>query len=115
MRIKSGFVLDKRSGKVVGFTSQGDFNEELIGLSRLASDNIGSEPEVATHISVFMVRGIITHHSILFIWYPLHRIHQSSPLGSSVGGYLSEEDVGLWVRMLVCDGASPNRKFFQDP
>ena len=49
MKVKAGFVMDRISGKVVGFSSLGNyFNEELFELSQLATHS-PLEPEAASH------------------------------------------------------------------
>ena len=112
MKIKSGIVTSSSTGRLVGFCDKGNFNEELKNLSEVVA-NKSSEPDVASHILVFMVRGKMAHYNLPFMWYPCC-------------GFLSEhlweavwkatrilEDLGLPVRGWVCDGASLNRKFFR--
>ena len=46
-------MFNKHSGKIIGFTSLGDINDEL---SRIQNDD---QPQVAKHVLVLMVRGIL--------------------------------------------------------
>ena len=112
MKIKSGLVSSKSTGKLIGFCEIGDFNEELTNLSQRFA-NVNEEPELATHILVFMVRGIMADYNLPFIWFPC-RGFMSEDLWSSVWNATRVlENIGFLVRAWVCDGATPNRKFFR--
>ena len=107
MKIKEGLVFNKHSGKIIGFTSLGDINDEL---SRIQNDD---QPQVAKHVLVLMVRGILfklnfpyahfgtrgATSDILFpiVWEAIRRL----------------EAMGLKVLCSTADGASSNRKFFR--
>ena len=69
MKVRSGLVITKGSGRVVGFTALDDVSRELEKLSELDS-GCRKEPELASHITVFMVRGLMVHANVPFIWYP---------------------------------------------
>ena len=64
MKIKSGLVLSKSTGKLVGFCELDNFNEELC---KLSSTDTEFKAEIASHILVFMVRGLFTSHNVPFI------------------------------------------------
>ena len=112
MKVKAGLVMDRNSGKVVGFSSLGDFNEELLELSQLATDS-PLEPKVASHIIVFMLRGIMSNHNLPFLWFPCNGFAAHQLWGPVWQATSVLEDIGLQLRAWVCDGASPNRKFFR--
>ena len=57
MKIKSGLVYSKSSGRVIGFTELGDMNDELNKIKRRTSDN--KSKERATYVLCFMVRGLV--------------------------------------------------------
>ncbi len=54
MKIKEGLVYNKHTGKIVGFTSLGDLNDDLL---KLVQDS--EQPQVAKQLLTFMVRGIL--------------------------------------------------------
>ena len=103
MKIKSGLDISKGTGKLVGFCDYDNFNEELHKL------------ELASHILVFMVRGM-----------NIYSMHTAFPsFGTPARDFSWEdlwdlvwrathilEDLGLKVQAWVCDGPSPNCKFY---
>ena len=111
MKIKSGLVITKGSGRVVGFTSLDEVSEELSKLSQL--DSKQKEPELATHIIVFMVRGLMVRVNMPFIWYPCVGIRVEQLLSAVWFATRTLQNLGLQVRAWVCDGATPNRKLFK--
>ena len=114
MKVKAGIVTSTSTGKLVGFCDQGNLNEELKNLSKVITDNNSrSEPELATHILVFMVRGLMAKFNLPFMWYPCCVLFVRAFLGSCLESPRILEDLGLQVYAWVCDGASPNRQFFR--
>ena len=118
MKIKSGLVFCSTTGKLVGLCEMGDVNDALAEFARKCENGdstASSDPDrqLAQYVIVFMVRGIF------------------SPLCKAIGHYVSSgftsdqiypcaweairilESIGLKVRAIVADGASPNRKFFR--
>ena len=63
MKTKDKLVFDKRSGKVSGWVDLADFNSELLKIEKEIDSRSDTSPSVATHILVFMVRGIFLHSS----------------------------------------------------
>ena len=57
MKIKSGLVYRKSSGRIIGFTELSDMNNELNEFDRRMTDN--KPKELATHVLCFMVRGLV--------------------------------------------------------
>ena len=112
MKIRSGLVISKSSGKVIGFTSLDTVSHELGMLSQLGSSK-EAEPELATHILVFMVRGLMVHVNLPFMWYPCQGFNADQLWGAVWGATRTLQNLGLSVRAWVCDGATPNRKFFR--
>ena len=109
IKIKSGLAVTKGTGKVVGFCSTGDLNEELQNLE------FGSEkkPQLATHVIVLMVRSLMGRHSIPVTWYPCEGF-TSTQLWEPVWKVTHIlEDLDFKVRAWICDGATPNRLFFR--
>ena len=54
MKVKEGLVYNKHTGEIVGFTSLGDINDNLLKL-----EQEGEQPQVAKQLLTLMVRGII--------------------------------------------------------
>ena len=57
MKIKSGLVCSKSSGRVIGFTELGDMNDELNEFERRMTDN--KPKELVTYVLCFIVRGLV--------------------------------------------------------
>ena len=61
VKIKDNLVFDKVEGNVVGRVNIGEFNNELDMLEKESSgEKVDVLSRIATHILVFMVRGICT-------------------------------------------------------
>ena len=107
MKIKEGLVFNKHSGKIIGFTSLGDINDEL---SRIQNDD---QPQVAKHVLVLMVRGILFKLN-----FPYAHFGTRDATGDILFPIIWEairrlEAMDLKVLCITADGASSNRKFFR--
>ena len=112
VKIKSGLVVSRGSGKLVGFTCLDNFSySQLEALSNL--DKATHEPQLASHLLVFMVRSLTTRVNLPFMWYPCTGYNSSQLWGSVWNATSSLEELGLKVRAWVCDGATSNRRFFK--
>ena len=111
MKVQSGLVYGVRSGKIVGFTDVGDISNEISTFERHCRGV--KEPQEATHVLVFMVRGLFSSLHAPVAYYATSGISsdQLYPCTAEVIIYL--ETAGLKVHGLVSDGASPNRKFYK--
>ena len=110
VKIKEDLVYDKHSGDLVGFTNLGEVNNQL-----LAFEQAGTlpRPQLATHILMFMVGGILSDLEFPYAQFPCTSVtaEQLYPL---VWGCVRQlEAAGFRVLATTCDGASANRKFFQ--
>ena len=130
MRVKSGLVFCKTTGKLVGFTEMGDINDEMERYSRLCNkkekelseekSNI-SKPEkegekdkhLAKYVIVFMVRGLFTRLCYPFGHYASEGFTSDQLYPCVLEAIDIIESIGLHVKALTADGASPNRKFFR--
>ena len=110
MNIRSRLVVTKSSGRVIGFTSLDDVGTELTRLSDMTYPE--KEPELAAHILVFMVRGLIVGVNLPFIWHLCLTFNAAQLWGAVWCATRTLEYLGLRVRAWVCDGATPNGKFF---
>ena len=110
IKIKSGLVYSKSTGYIVRFTELGDINEELNEFERTFQNSSTRSKELATCVICFMARGLLKRFNDYF----------------SSRGFTSDqlfpvtwrairilEAIGLEVVAVVCDGATPNRRFFR--
>ena len=109
MKIKGDLVYNKATGKLKGFTEMGDLNEELMR----SMEQSPEDRELARYVNMFMVRGIFTNLHYPFAFFASQGLtgDQLYPCCIEATGVL--ESIGFKVRAWVCDGASPNRKFFK--
>ena len=99
MKVPSGLVISKGAGRVIGFTSLDSISTELGKLSQLSSSK-ETEPELATHILVFMVRELMTSVNIPFIWYPCQGFSAEQLWGEVWGGYKDPAKFGTFGESL---------------
>ena len=109
MKIKSGLAVSNKTGKLVGFCHQEGDNSDL---EDMLNDSGNFDHEIATHVMVLMVRGIINHVNLPFVWYPTQNLTSSQLLNMVWRATKVLEHMGLRVRAWVCDGAASNRTFF---
>ena len=113
VKIREDLVYDRHTGQVVGFVNLGDFNSQLNALSEATESCDTFIPAtVATHMLVFMVRGLLTN-----LEYPYAQFTTTTASGVQLFPIVWDvvrnlEGCGLKVIALCCDGASTNRKFF---
>ena len=62
MKVKENLVYDKYTGEIVGFTSLGTVNDELLQLERECQGD-SSHPQLAKQVLVLMIRGIFSSWS----------------------------------------------------
>ena len=114
IKIKSGLVFKRSTGKLVGFTEMGEINEEIREFQSSCDDeNSKAERPFASYVNVFMVRGICSNLCYTFGYHASlgFTASQLVPLVWEANHIL--ECIGFKVRAWVCDGASPNRKCFK--
>ena len=108
VRIKKDLVYDKNSSQIIGFVNLGNINNQLLEFER--SQTGESQPRVATHMLVFMVRGLFSCLEFPYVQVP-----------TSLSGELLFPIVWECVKHLEAigfkahtpDGVSSNRKFFK--
>lgn len=105
MKIQSKLVFDKHSNELIGFVDLGE--KEL-------TDSAFGSHEIATHVLVFFVRGVATDLKYVLGYFFTKDLtaYQITVLFWKAVSAL-ELVCNLWVCATVCDGASPNRGFFQ--
>lgn len=111
MKIKSGLVYSKATGKFLGFTDLGGINEELDEFERLVKG--GQPKKFATHVIGFMIRGLTTRYNYPIGYYAGCGFDSDQLYAVVWEAVECVEMAGFQVRAFTCDGASPNRRFFK--
>uniref|UniRef100_A0A7M6DPD0 Uncharacterized protein n=1 Tax=Clytia hemisphaerica TaxID=252671 RepID=A0A7M6DPD0_9CNID len=115
MKIKSGLVYCKTTGKLVGFTEMGRINDEIEEFGRLCNtdkDDADEDRPIAKYVIVFMVRGICSGLNYSFGHFASEGFESDQIFYCAYEATRILEGIGLKVRAMTADGASPNRKFF---
>ena len=121
MKIKSGLVFSKTTGKLVGFCEMGEINDEIEKFikameSQAATEKQSLEPgsdrNIAKYVIVFMVRGIFSNLQYAFGHFASEGFDSDQIFPCALEAIRILESIGLCVRAITADGASPNRKSF---
>ena len=98
MKIQEDLIWDKYSGELLGFVD---------------AATLVKPTELATHVLVFMVKSIVNPLSISLATFATTGVFsfQLMPIFWTAVRYL---EINLKVISATADGASSNRKFFQD-
>lgn len=113
VKIKEDLVYHKHTGELIGFTNIGDINEQLSAFEKACMSDSPPQPQLATHMLVFMVSGILSDLQFPYAQFPTTSI-TADQLYSLVWGCVRRiEAAGLKVLAVTCDGASPNRNLFK--
>eukprot|EP00111_Clytia_hemisphaerica_P004585 TCONS_00013167-protein len=112
MKIKADLIYSRSTGKLVGFTDMGNVNEEIRKLQDKCNEKEPHQRELTRYVNVYMARGIFTKLKYPFGFFGSQGFtsDQLYPCTLEVTRVL--ESIGFKVRAWICDGASPNRKFF---
>ena len=111
IKVKSDLVYDKHTGELIGYLDLNKFGNTL---NDLENEMEKKQPKMATHILVIMVRGIANR-----LKFPLAAFATDGITADLLYGImwkaieLVEFHAGLKVIFITCDGASPNRRFFE--
>ena len=102
MKIKSNLVFDRVTGELIGFTDLGD-----------PSLNYGTieEESIASHILVFLLRGLCTNLKFPFATKNVTSHQTMSLFWEAV--FILEKNCNLWLLTATEDGASTNSYFFR--
>ena len=111
MQIKSGLIFNRHSGKLVGFTEIGNINEELDEFERNLKGK--TEKKLATHVLCIMARGLFKHLNYPIAYYYCRGFNSDQLFPVIWESVRVMEMTGFHVRAFVCDGAAPNRRFYQ--
>nr|XP_047125903.1 uncharacterized protein LOC101241084 isoform X2 [Hydra vulgaris] len=114
MKIKSGLVFSKTTGKIVGLTEMGSLNDALDEFKNKIEGNKSiNSPTLAKYVIVFMVRGIFSSLCYPFGHFASCGFNSDQIFNCAWEATRILECIGFKVRSMVADGASPNRKFFR--
>ena len=70
MYVREELVYQKNTGRLVGFVNIGDINTHLLDFERSLKEDASSEPQLATTMVVFMVRGLFTQLRFPYAQFP---------------------------------------------
>ena len=116
MKVREDLVFDKHSCRLVGFVNLGEINNTLNTFEQQCKDGeqpIINEGAVATHMLVFMIRGLFTSLEFVFAQFPTNGVTGDALFPIVWEAIRNIEECGLKVIVVTADGASPNRKFFK--
>lgn len=110
VKIKEGLVYDKESSHLIGFVDIDDINNHLQAYERSFTSD---KPKLASHMLVFMVRGLFSALEFPYAQFPSSNL-SGDALYSIIWECIANlEALGFNVLALTADGASCNRKFFR--
>ena len=121
MKIKSGLVFSKTAGKLVGFCEMGEINDEIEKFSKAMESQPATEKQpleprsdrhIAKYVIVFMVRGIFPNLQYAFGHFASEGFDSDQIFPCAPEAIRILKSIGLYVRAITADGASPNRKYF---
>ena len=106
MKIQENLVWDKHTGELIGFVNLGDTD---LNYATLQKSN-----EIASHVLVFLLRSEVNPLKFTFANFATSNATsvQLFPLFWKAVGIL-EENCGVKVVGVTCDGASANRSMFR--
>lgn len=130
VKIKEDIVYNKHTSEIVGFIDLGNVTNQLNFMAEKVNEAEFNPDAVATHMLVFMVRGLFTrfglclYHKDISLIYALPRLEFPYAQFATRSCTASEVALMAWdvvrnleicdfkVIALSCDGASTNRSFF---
>ena len=113
VKIKEDLVFNKHTCEIVGFVDLGNVNNQLGALAESADTGSFNPNRVATHMLVFMVRGLFIKFEFPYAQYAT-RTATGTELYFMVWEVIRHlECCSLKVIALSCDGASHNRLFYK--
>ena len=116
MKIKSGLVFNKYTGKLVGFVNFRDINRDLETLKSTLSEDTASSKQLKLTDSmlVVMVRPIFKpSFTFPVAQYPTTNLSREKLYPVLWDGIETLELNDIQVYAVSCDGLSANRKFFR--
>lgn len=112
MSIRSDLVYDGRSGELVGFTNLTSLEAELSSLEAEIQGKT-SEKKIAKKVLVFMLSGCTNTLRCVPAVYTTDNLSASQLYVRAWDVIYAVEETGAKVLVVICDGASVNRKFMR--
>ena len=113
MKIKGDLCFDKHTCELIGFTTNiGEINNSQDQYEQYCKNPSSSTRSVASHMLVFLVRGIFTSLEFAYALFPTTGITAAALFPLVWDAVYHLESSGFRVVAFACDGAAPNRKFF---
>ena len=114
MKIKEDLVFDKHTCELIGFANAVEINNHLESFEQQCNSSSQNEHHnVATHMLMFMVRGIFTSLEFPYGQFPTRDASADTLFPIVWDAVAQLERAGLKVVAFACDGASANRKFYR--
>lgn len=113
MKVREDLVFDKSNCQLIGFTNLGEVNNQLDKISQLCSSESTPNPAIASHMLLFMVRGMFSSLQFPYAHFATQGITADSLYPLVWKAVECLEYCGFNVIAFCCDGASPNRAFYK--
>ncbi|PIK36055.1 hypothetical protein BSL78_27120 [Apostichopus japonicus] len=113
MKISSGLAFSRSTGRLIGFCDIGSISSEMEDFEkRCTSDK--TEPVLASHVLLFMARGITTSLKFPVAYYATASLKASQLHEMTYEVITALKLMDLTVLCLVSDGAASNRRLYQN-
>jgi len=112
VHIKHDLVYDKHDGHLIGFVDLGNTNNKILDYEKMLSPE-ESEPELASTVLVFMVRGLPSNLNYPYVQFACNDLNGGQMFDPMWEAVSRLERLGFSVMGLTCDGASPNRRLWK--
>ena len=111
VKVKEGLVYNKESMEIIGIVDVGDLSKQL-KLYEMRCTQEEFKPQVATHILMFMVRGLFSSLCFPYAQFPCSSLtgDQLYPITITYECISHLEMLGFKVLTMTCDGVSCNRR-----
>ncbi|KAK3931797.1 Transposable element P transposase [Frankliniella fusca] len=112
--IRSGIVLSRRSGEIVGYVNLSAVEEEIIAVEAEISEKAEPTKQIAKKLLVYMALGITNSLSGIVAAFTTAGNFSAGQIYTRTWNVIyTLENLGIKVICLTCDGASTNKKFFK--
>ena len=98
---------------MTGFTELGDINEELNEFERNLQNSSTKSKELSTYVICFMARGLMKQFSHPVGYFSSWGFTSDQLFPVTCRAIRILEAIGLEAVAVVCNGATPNRRFFR--
>ena len=112
MKIKEDLVFDKHNIELIGFINCGSINSYMDNVERQCESTEDNVRGVASHMLLFMVRGLFTTLEFPYSQFPTTGVSAHKLFPMVWEAVYNLEALGFRVVAFSCDGATSNRKFF---